>query len=128
MVIARPSCTFFSVPERTAGRFSSLAGGGAVRSAPVMSSAAASRGSARTPTRTPTASAIAETADRITAASRSGGRRLRRGRGHDLLLGRPEVLLELGDRRRGERVADHVGGAAAHVEELVDAEDQQQSG
>src|SRR5262249_62235743 len=63
--------------------------------------------------------------DRVTAASRSGDRRPRRGRGHDLVLGRAELLLVLGDRGGGERVADHVGGAAPHVEELVDAETQE---
>src|SRR5262244_3643780 len=114
MVIPRLSCTFFSVPDRTAGMFSSVAGGGAVRSAPVMSSAAAGPRSIRTPT----ASATANVADLVTAASRSGDRRPRRGRGHDLVLGRAELLLVLGDRGGGERVADHVGGAAPHVEEL----------
>src|SRR5262245_6581789 len=105
--------------------FSSVDGGGAVRSAPPMSSATASPGE----TRMPMASATVSATDRITAASRSGDRRLRRaGPWHLLLLARPELLLELGDRGGGERVADHVGGAAAHVEELVDAEDQEQPG
>src|SRR5215813_13792783 len=128
MVIPRLSCTFFSVPDRTAGMFSSVAGGGAVRSAPVMSSARAMPGRASKAAKAPTASATATIPDRVTAASRSGDRRPRRGRGHDLVLGRAELLLVLGDRGGGERVADHVGGAAPHVEELVDAEDQEQPG
>src|SRR5689334_23889695 len=118
--MVRASRTFFSVPDRTAGMFSSLAGGGAVRSAPCMSSAIVAR---PVSARTLTASAATMAADRITAPSRSGDRRLWRDRGHDLLLARAELVLVLGDRGGGERVADHVGGAAAHVEELVDAED-----
>ena len=38
-----------------------------------------------------------------------------------------QLALPLGDHRRGQRVADDVGGRAAHVEEGVDAQDQQQS-
>src|SRR4051794_27324963 len=99
MVIARASCTFFSVPERTAGMLSSLARGGAVRSAPVMSSATTSwpDNASRL-----TASAAAKVADLVTAASRSGGRRPRHDRRYDLLLAGSELLLELGDRRGGE--------------------------
>src|SRR5262249_29383219 len=128
MVIPRLSCTFFSVPDRTAGMFSSVAGGGAVRSAPVMSSARAMPGRARQAARAPMASPAPMTVDRVTAASRSGDRRPCHGRGSDLVLGRAELLLVLGDRGGRERVADHVGGAAPHVEELVDAEDQEQPG
>src|SRR5215831_9577757 len=124
MVMAPRSRTFLSVPERTAGMFSSVDGGGAVRSAPLMSSAAASRhGSASMPM----ASATTRAADRVMAGSRSRGHRPWRDRGHDLLLGRAKLLLVLGDGGGGERVADHVGGAAAHVEELVDSEDQKQA-
>ena len=35
--------------------------------------------------------------------------------------------LPLGDHRGGHRVADHVGGGAAHVEQVVDRQDQQQA-
>src|SRR5262249_46931852 len=124
MVTTLLSRTFFSVPVRIAGRVSSVDGGGAVRLAPIMSSAAASRpGSASRLSPT----AVARMTDLVMATSRSGGRRPRRGDPrHDLVLGGSELLLIFGDRGRGERVADHVGGAAAHVEELVDAEDQEQ--
>src|SRR5580700_12347583 len=59
---------------------------------------------------------------------RSSRRRLRLRRARRLLVyRRSEVLLEFGDRRSGERIADHVGRAAAHVEELVDAEDEEEA-
>src|SRR5580693_8040846 len=47
-----------------------------------------------------------------------------------LRLDRRMHLLALPFRHHGggERIADHVGGGAAHIEELVDADDQQQSG
>jgi hypothetical protein len=35
-----------------------------------------------------------------------------------------EHAFPLGDDRSGHRVADHVGGGAAHVEELVDRQDE----
>src|SRR5215472_17668043 len=137
MVTTPVSRTFFRVPERTAGVFSSLAGGGAVRSAPPRSSAPARTVEAPT---MPATTAMASTMVLFTTASRAprAGERSDRGQSRDgrprrnrrrrLLLGRAELLLELGDRRRRERIADHVGGAAAHVEELVDSEDQQEPG
>src|ERR1700722_16236559 len=49
---------------------------------------------------------------------------------HRLRLDRRVHLLALPFRHHGggERIADHIGGGAAHVEELVDADDQEQSG
>src|SRR3954451_5451417 len=43
------------------------------------------------------------------------------------LVGQGELPFPLGDRRGGNGVAEHVRGRAAHVEELVNAEDQQKA-
>src|SRR5262249_3691167 len=43
-------------------------------------------------------------------------------------MGRVVFALPFADHNGGDRVAHHVGGAAAHVEELIDADDQEQAG
>src|SRR5262249_31408513 len=64
-------------------------------------------------------------------------RRRGRSRRHRVLERRPlvdagllrtQIAFPLGNYRRGDRIADHVGGTASHVEELVDAHHQEQAG
>src|SRR5580692_7956312 len=120
MISTPESCTFLSVPVRISGEFSAVTGGGAVLLAPFKSSAGA--GTARSARNA--AASSARRGSRVICRLRSGVSRCGR-LVDDLVIGGAEIALELGDRRGGERVADHVGRAAAHIEELVDADDQE---
>src|SRR3954469_6470442 len=60
---------------------------------------------------------------RMTASRRARRQHWRRFRRDVYLLALP--LRHHGGR---QRIADHVGGGTAHVEELIDADDQQQAG
>src|SRR5215469_17205664 len=123
MVTAPASRIVLSVPLSTAGEFSSVTGGGAELSAPFKSSARGAAGCRASQA----ASRNAPVRTRVMAGARSGHRRSRGLRARLIVIDRrTEILLELGDRASSQRVADDVGGAAPHVEELVDAEDQEQ--
>src|ERR1700722_13936915 len=146
------SCTFLSVPASSAGAMSPLAAGGAVRSTPLVSSAKAEKAvSVRSPAASarilfmagsfscrhlshrncPSKRARNARAPGVclaTARPRSGmdGQRHRTAF-RNLVFRRPQIVFEFGDCRRRKRIADHIGRAAAHVEELIDAEDEKQA-
>src|SRR5277367_2160645 len=73
------------------------------------------------------AASAANTATK-TSGPRTGPGLRRLGFGRCAIDCRRRLALPAPDHGAGQAVADHIRGGAAHVEKLVDADDQQQSG
>ncbi len=43
----------------------------------------------------------------------------------NLFIHRTQIAFPFGDDGGGDAIAEHIGGGAAHIEEMIDAEDQQ---